>query len=77
MLTCDHRFLDAFFHAVDGNFSQVKKDKYTDPDDVPLTRGAAYYVNEDDTKKYMKNVPASKFVEVCEPRLIHVYTSHV
>lgn len=58
MLYC---FVDALFHAVDGNFSQSKKDKNTDPNDVPLTSGAAYFVDEQDVKKILAKAGPLKF----------------
>ena len=48
-----YSFLDALFHAVDGNFKQNLKDKPSDPDDFPLTLGAAYFANETEFKAFM------------------------
>ena len=55
------RFVDALFHAVDGNFSQSKKNKNTDPNDVPLTAGAAYYADEKIVDQILKNAGPFKF----------------
>lgn len=52
MLINIQRYLDALFYAVDGNFHQNQKEKATDPNDFPLTEGAAYFANESDFKKY-------------------------
>ena len=49
------RFLHALFVAIDGNFVSNRKDKNTDPDDFPLSKGAGYFVNEDDVKVYEKD----------------------
>ena len=54
-------FLDALFHAVDGNFSQSKKQKNTDPNDVPLTAGAAYYADEKLVDKVLAKAGPIKF----------------
>lgn len=52
------RFMDALYHAVDGNFSQNMKDKNSDMDDIPLTTGgSAYYAFEKDVETYLRNVP--------------------
>ncbi len=55
-----HRFLDALFHAVDGNFTQNQKDKKMDIDDFPLTLGAAYFANESDVSLFMEGLPPYK-----------------
>ncbi|PCH40637.1 hypothetical protein WOLCODRAFT_45431, partial [Wolfiporia cocos MD-104 SS10] len=39
----EKRYLDALFHTVDGNFHQNMREKPSDPDDRPLTKGAAYF----------------------------------
>lgn len=46
------RFKHALYYSVDGNFTQNMKDKGTDVDDLPLTRGAAYFADELDAKTY-------------------------
>ncbi|KAJ3522971.1 hypothetical protein NM688_g8797 [Phlebia brevispora] len=48
------RFVDALFHAVDGNFRQNRKAKRSDPDDVALTDGAAYFAPAATIKKIVK-----------------------
>ncbi|THG93084.1 hypothetical protein EW026_g8052 [Hermanssonia centrifuga] len=50
------RFLDALFHALDGNFTQNQKHNNTDVDDFPLTLGAAYFAYENDVAKYIKHL---------------------
>lgn len=57
--------MDALYHAIDGNFSQSKKDKNTDPDDVPLTLGGAYFANEKDVNTIIAKMGPLKF-EVSE-----------
>ena len=54
------RYLDALYHAVDGNFTQNLKDKGSDQDDLPLTLGAGYFANEHDAKKYFAAMPPPK-----------------
>lgn len=39
--------------AIDGNFVSNRKDKNTDPDDFPLSKGAAYFVHEGDVARYL------------------------
>ncbi|KAF7796946.1 hypothetical protein EIP86_008132 [Pleurotus ostreatoroseus] len=52
------KFLDALFHAVDGNFSQNMKNKKSDPNDVPLTSGgSAYFAYEKDVATYLRHAP--------------------
>ncbi|OCH83779.1 hypothetical protein OBBRIDRAFT_815708 [Obba rivulosa] len=46
------QFLDALFHTIDSNFHQNMKDKSSDPDDFPLTCGAAYFADENDFKVF-------------------------
>ena len=46
------RYLHALFVAIDGNFVSNRKDKISDPEDFPLSKGAGYFVNEDDAKRY-------------------------
>ena len=58
------RFVDALFYGIDGNFVANRKDKNTDPDDVPLTKGAAYFADEDDFAKYLVKMGPLK-IEVC------------
>ncbi|RDX43436.1 hypothetical protein OH76DRAFT_1458396 [Lentinus brumalis] len=47
-------FLDALFHTADGNFQQNQKLKLSNPNDEPLTPGAAYYAHEHDFAKYQE-----------------------
>ena len=39
----------------DGNFQQSQHSKKYDKDDVPLTKGKAYYVDEDKYEEYLKS----------------------
>ena len=41
------------FFAIDGNFVNNRKAKKSDPNDFPLTMGAAYFANEVETKEYL------------------------
>ncbi|KAI0697385.1 hypothetical protein BC835DRAFT_1227409, partial [Cytidiella melzeri] len=56
----DKQFLDALYHAVDGNFAQNMKDKGSDGNDLPLTLGSAYFANEHDAKEYFAVMPPPK-----------------
>ena len=53
MLTCYVRFLDALYYSIDGNFHANLKDKRFDKDDVPLTKGAGYFADEDVFSAYV------------------------
>ncbi|KAI0708129.1 hypothetical protein C8T65DRAFT_708633 [Cerioporus squamosus] len=46
------KYLDALFHTADGNFQQNQKLKPSDPNDEPLTLGAAFYAHEHDFATY-------------------------
>lgn len=50
-----YRFLDALFFSIDGNFVSHQKLKKSDPNDFPLTKGASYFMHEDDLSKFLKN----------------------
>ncbi|TCD62264.1 hypothetical protein EIP91_007122 [Steccherinum ochraceum] len=50
----EDKFLDAFFYAKDGNFRSNQKQKDMDPLDFPLTKGAAYFANEDAFNFFVK-----------------------
>ena len=39
----------------DGNFQQSQHSKKYDKDDVPLTKGKAYYADEDKYEEYLKS----------------------
>ena len=45
---------------MDGNFHFNMKPKRTDPDDIPLTGGGGYFVNDADFKEYSKTVDSAK-----------------
>ncbi|PIL25723.1 hypothetical protein GSI_11473 [Ganoderma sinense ZZ0214-1] len=49
----DYAYVDALHFCVDGNFHFNLKPKHSDPKDVPLTLGAAYFGHEDDFKHYI------------------------
>ncbi|TBU45985.1 hypothetical protein BD309DRAFT_989187 [Dichomitus squalens] len=55
------QYLDALHYSIDGNFHFNLKLKHTDPKDFPLTKGAAYFVHEDDFKKYIAQAPRPKY----------------
>ena len=41
-------------YSKDGNFQQTQHNKRMDKNDVALTKGASYYVNEDGYAEYLK-----------------------
>ena len=47
------RYLDALFYAIDGNYHQHQRKKPLDPNDFPMTMGAAYFANERDFRSYV------------------------
>lgn len=49
-------YVDALFHAIDGNFVSNQKDKKRDLEDFPLTMGAAYFVDEKDAKVFQSKL---------------------
>lgn len=52
------RFLDALFYAIDGNFhANLKGNKRIDEDDFPLSKGAAYFANEDAFAAFSATLP--------------------
>ncbi|KAI0345239.1 hypothetical protein BDW22DRAFT_1470267 [Trametopsis cervina] len=57
----DKLHLDALYHAIDGNFTQNLKDKGADAADMPLTLGAGYFANEEDSTKYFGAMPQEKY----------------
>ncbi|KAI1781959.1 hypothetical protein LXA43DRAFT_977822 [Ganoderma leucocontextum] len=48
-----YAYMDALHFCIDGNFHFNLKPKHTDPNDYPLTKGAAYFAHEDDFKQYI------------------------
>ena len=65
-----NRFLDALFHTVDGNFHQKQKRKPMDEEDLPLTLGSAYYVNEVGFARFQASLkPIAK--EVRAPLIVY------
>lgn len=65
------RFLDALYHAVDGNFRSNQRGKPMDPNDLPLSLGAAYFTNEDEFSIYQQTIKPGE-QEVGTPSLITV-----
>lgn len=55
------------FYTADGNFQQSQKLKPADPNDEPLTLGAAFYCHEHDFATYQANRGKEK-KEVCIDR---------
>ncbi|KAI0669304.1 hypothetical protein C8Q78DRAFT_1070866 [Trametes maxima] len=53
----DRRYLDALHYSIDGNFHLGLKDKKSDPNDVALSEGAAYFVNSKDFQTFLKRAP--------------------
>lgn len=51
------RYIDALTYSIDGNFHLGSKAKDTDPDDIALSEGAAYFVNTKDFKTYLEKSP--------------------
>ncbi|PCH36136.1 hypothetical protein WOLCODRAFT_81581, partial [Wolfiporia cocos MD-104 SS10] len=49
----EKQYLDTLFRTVDGNFHQNMHEKPSDPDDRPLTKGAAYFADEDDCAQFL------------------------
>ena len=76
-LTCLASYVDALFHAIDGNFVSNQKDKKRDLEDFPLTMGAAYFVDEQDVKVFQSKL--GPFVlevrtKPVQPRVFSSYT---
>ncbi|EKM57428.1 uncharacterized protein PHACADRAFT_192577 [Phanerochaete carnosa HHB-10118-sp] len=51
------KFLDALFYAIDGNFHVNLKDKRMDIEDFPLSKGAAYFADEDAFAGFSAKLP--------------------
>ena len=49
--------MDALFYAVDGNFHSNLKKKPMDEDDFPLSKGAAYFADEDAFAQFSARLP--------------------
>ena len=54
------RYLDTFFHTVDGNFHSTQKMKPMDPSDFPLTNGGGYYAEEKEFAQFDKDFKPPK-----------------
>ncbi|KAI9068666.1 hypothetical protein FKP32DRAFT_1561201, partial [Trametes sanguinea] len=62
----EDQYLDMLFYSVDGNFHHNQKMKPMDPEDFPLTQGAAYFVSESDFAQYQERViPPKKEESTC------------
>ncbi|THG97971.1 hypothetical protein EW026_g4122 [Hermanssonia centrifuga] len=71
------KFMDALFHAIDGNFTQNQKEKKTDEDDFPLSLGAAYFANEIDVAKYIQGLgPLKHETSTCHKFGAMGYSGH-
>ncbi|KAI1782416.1 hypothetical protein LXA43DRAFT_905863 [Ganoderma leucocontextum] len=55
--TEEYKYVDALHIAIDGNFHFNQKAPRSDPKDFPLTRGAAYFVHDEDFKKFLAKAP--------------------
>lgn len=58
-----YRHLKQQQDTIDGNFHTGKYKKNTDPDDVSLCEGKAYFPLDEAFKTYLANVPVT--AEVC------------
>jgi hypothetical protein len=63
ILTIMYRHLKQQQDTIDGNFHTGKYRKNTDPDDVSLCEGKAYFPLDKPFKEYLANVPVT--AEVC------------
>ncbi|KAJ2961021.1 hypothetical protein NUW54_g14406 [Trametes sanguinea] len=54
------RYLDGLHFSIDGNFHLGLKDRDTDPNDVSLSEGAAYFTKAKDFKTFLKKAPKPK-----------------
>ena len=52
-----HRYIDAFYENVDGNFRGVQKSARSDPNDKPLTKRGGFYADEDDYDEFQSKRP--------------------
>lgn len=57
-----HRHLNQSQKTLDGNFQCNKMKKNSDPDDISLFQGNAYFPKDDLYKEYLRNVPKSEEV---------------
>ncbi|PIL33158.1 hypothetical protein GSI_04608 [Ganoderma sinense ZZ0214-1] len=62
----EEKYLDTFFHTVDGNFHATQKMKPMDPSDFPLTNGGGYYAEEKKFSQFNKDfTPPKKEPTTC------------
>ena len=54
-----YRHLNQLQLTADGNYHLNKYTKNTDPDDVSLYDGKAYFPRDDEYKEYLKGIPAN------------------
>ena len=66
---CSIRFLEAHFHAVDGNFQQSQKLKPMDLNDRPLTQGAGFWVEEQEAATFVRSMKPPTEKEVSDSLL--------
>jgi len=66
-----HRHKFTLFLALDGNFRLNQIAKQSDPDDVPLNKGNAYFVNADQYRQFLERYDdSSTHVSNINPPLI-------
>ena len=53
-LTQTIRYIHMLSYSKDGNFQQHQHDKKMDMKDIPLTKGAAYYADEDEYTEFQQ-----------------------
>jgi len=61
------RHLNQVLWTMDGNFQLNRMKKNSDPDDVSLCQGRAYFPLESDLQQYLKIVPITKEVRCLSP----------
>lgn len=59
-----HRHKYTLFVSLDGNYWLSQTSKYSDPNDVPLNKGNAYFVNQELFGDYLKRYDDSSLVQV-------------
>ena len=69
-----HRHLNQSQKTLDGNFQCNKMKKNSDPDDVSLCQGNAYFPKDDLYKAYLRTVPKSEEVRRFHDASMQVFT---
>ncbi len=59
LLNFTYRHLNQLQLTADGNYHLGRYTKNTDPDDISLYDGKAYFPREDEYKEYLKGIPAN------------------